>query len=248
MQRQRPRLKPFSITCSLPDCSKQAVRLYPTRPGARSRIRHTYCKPAHGKQHWAQLRRQQLAEDAAPYQCAGPDCTVMIEPAFAPGRRKLYHNDACRERAKTARRRRQPAGDVQQARAKALTTSQRAEAARRDADEHRAALTQWLATAYADVNRRMKTVKERAAEKGREPNYDKLPRLVEDATAVVEEHKTREARQEELDRIARGRAGAADRAAAELHTIEARLSRRAANARRRRAQEQQPATAPAAVA
>ena len=169
MQRQRPRLKPFSITCSLPDCSKPAVRLYPTRPGARSRIHHTYCCPAHGKRHWAQLRRQQLAEDAQPYQCAGPDCTVMIEPAFTPGRRKVYHDDSCRERAKTARRQRQPAGDVQHARAKALAATQRAEATHQAAEEHRAAFTRWYETDYADVARRWEGVKQRAADKGKTP-------------------------------------------------------------------------------
>ena len=251
-QRQRPRLKPFSITCSLPDCSKPAVRLYPTRPGARSRIHHTYCRPEHGKRHWAQLRREQLAADAQPYQCAGPGCTVMIEPAFAPGRRKVYHDDACRERAKTERRRRLPAGDVREARAKALAAMQRAAVALRDAAALAAALaaafTQWMASEYADVNRRIQKVKARAAEKGREPNWDRLQGLIEDAAAVVAERKEWADGQEELDRVAGGRAAAAHRAAASLRTIEARLARRAATARRRRAQEQQPATAPAVVA
>ena len=238
MQRQRPRLKPFSITCSLPDCSKPAVRLYPTRPGARSRIHHTYCRPEHGKRHWAQLRREQLAADAQPYQCAGPGCTVMIEPAFAPGRRKVYHDDACRERAKTERRRRLPAGDVREARAKALAAMQRAAVALRDAAALAAAFTQWMASEYADVNRRIQKVKARAAEKGREPNWDRLQGLIEDAAAVVAERKEWADGQEELDRVAGGRAAAAHRAAASLRTIEARLARRAATARRRRAQEQ----------
>ena len=65
MQRQRPRLKQFLIECSLPGCTKRVVKLYPTRPSARSRIHHTYCCPEHGKRHWAQLRRQQLAEERA---------------------------------------------------------------------------------------------------------------------------------------------------------------------------------------
>ena len=242
MQRQRPRLKQFSITCNLPDCSKPAVRLYPTRPSARSRIHHTYCCPEHGKKHWAQLRRQQLAEEAQPYQCAGPDCTVMIEPAFTPGRRKVYHDDACRERAKTARRRRQPAGDVQQARARVLVAQQRADAAQQEADAHRVAFKQWHDTDYTDVTRRIQRTMERRKAEGKQGRLNWKPAFQERINLVADLEEEGQVRQRDLDRIAEGRAAAADRAADSLRTIEARLARRAANARRRRAQEQQSAT------
>ena len=234
MQRQRPRLKQFLIECSLPGCTKRVVKLYPTRPSARSRIHHTYCCPEHGKRHWAQLRRQQLAEDAQPYQCAGPDCTVMIEPAFTPGRRKLYHNDACRERAKTARRRRASANDVQHARAKALAATQRAEAAHQAAEEHRAAFTRWYETVYADVARRWQGLKQRAADKGKTPRPKEW--FIDLMEETLQHYRERQELQDGLDRVARIRNKAAQLAAEELQRVEARLDRRAATARRRRAQ------------
>ena len=221
MQRTRPRLKLFSITCSLPECGKSAVRFYPTRPGARSRIRFTYCCDAHSKRHWARLRRQQIAAEDPPYPCAGPRCSVMIEPVFAPGQRKLYHDDACRERAKAERSRRQPAGDVRVARAKTYKAMQEAAVALQQAASHAAAFAQWRETDYADVMRRFARVKEKAAAAGREPTpsaafIDLLEQTLNEAEAHM-------VWQEKLDGVASRRAALAHWAGASLRRVEGPL-------------------------
>ena len=233
MQRTRPRLKLFSIICSLPECGKSAVRLYPSRPGARSRINFTYCCPAHGKRHWARLRRQQIAAEDPPYSCAGLNCSVMIEPVFAPGQRRLYHDDACRERAKVERSRRQPAGDVRVARAMAYKAMQAAAVALQRAASHAAAFAQWRATVYADVMRRFARVKEKAASEGREPKPSAA--FIDLLEQTLNEAKGHTVWQEKLDGVAGGRAALAHRAAVSLRRIEDRLARRAASTRRRRA-------------
>ena len=233
MQRTRPRLKMFNITCCLPECGKSAVRLYPTRPGARSRIHFTYCCSAHSKRHWARLNRQRIAAGDPPYPCAGPHCSVMIQPVFAPGPRKLYHNNACRERAKIERSRRQPAGDVRAARTTAFKAMQAAAVALQQAAAHATAFAQWRATDYADVMRRLARLKEKAAAKGREPQPSAA--FIDLLDQTLSEGKGHTVWQEKLDGVAGARAALAHRAAALLRRIEDRLARRAASTARRRA-------------
>ena len=157
----------------------------------------------------------------------------MIEPVFAPGQRKLYHNDACRERAKAERSRRQPAGDVRVARATAFKAMQEAAVALQRAASHAAAFAQWRETDYADVMRRFARVKEKAAAAGREPTpsaafIDLLEQTLNEAEAHM-------VWQEKLDGVASRRAALAHWAGASLRRVEDLLARRAASTRRRRA-------------
>ena len=236
MQRQRPRLKQFLVRCDLPGCTNTAVKLYPTRPSARSRIRHTYCCVAHGKRHWAQLHRQQVAASAGPYQCAGPDCAVMIEPSFSPGRKKLYHDDACRERARTARRQRAPAGDLQRATARVLKAHRHLRDAVQAQADHRAAFDEWLATAAAAADRQLQVALERRTAKGKQgpPRWKPWFQDLLDHRAATERAFLEW--DEELAEDVEDAESAVTAAVTAMRLIEERLARRAAAQRQRRAQ------------
>ena len=100
--RSKPRLKLFRITCAW--CGKQANRWYPSRPSVRERMgpRYRFCSTAHANRHGAWRRRK---EDAQPRPCARRGCGHVIEPTGAPGRPRLYHDDACKEQARSERAR-----------------------------------------------------------------------------------------------------------------------------------------------
>ena len=168
MQRQRPRLKPF-FNHLQPAELQQASQSDCTPRGPAPAVESTTptAAPSMARSTGRSCAASRLAEDAQPYQCAGPDCTVMIEPAFTPGRRKVYHDDACRERAKTARR--QPCSPPSTSSRPGRRVARSGNAAgRRGAAggrrEHRAAFKQMVRhRLYADVARLMAAVRWSAA-------------------------------------------------------------------------------------
>ena len=233
MQRTRPRLKLFNITCCLPECGKSAVRLYPTRPAPGLESTSPTAVPLIASGIGRGSTASGLPRGTRRTHALAPHCSVMIQPVFAPGPRKLYHNDACRERAKRERSRRQPAGDVRAARAMAFKAMQAAAVALQQAAAHAAGFAQWRATDYADVMRRFAKLKEKAAAKGREPTPTDA--FIDLLDQTLKEGRGYTVWQEKMDEIAGARVRLAHRAATLLRSVEDRLARRAASTRRRRA-------------
>ena len=114
--RTKPRLKPMLITCALPECGMQVVRLYPSRPHLRSRIRFTYCCSKHASADWRRRTRETAAYWRPQTYCAFEDCQKPLPKESRQGRPRRYCNDDCREKGRRAIDRRVPGGAVARAR------------------------------------------------------------------------------------------------------------------------------------
>ncbi len=219
MQRTRPRLKQTLITCSRPGCRKQAIRLYPARESVRRKLSPwRYCSTRCARQHWEERRRQQRAEDNQPYPCANPQCSEEIWPTLTPGRPRDYCTNACKERAKVERERRQPGGAVLRARFIALRLQAQAARAAAAAGAYRRDFSPWL----EDFEQARRDVEARPTE------IFLTPEVVEHRERALPE-------QARLDAASATVARRARMAVADLRRSEDRLARRAADARRRRA-------------
>ena len=219
MPRTRPRLKQTLVTCSRPGCRNQAIRYYPARESVRRKLSPwRYCSTRCARQHWEERRRQQRAEDNQPYPCANPNCNEEIWPTLAPGRPRDYCSNACKDRAKVERERRQPGGAVRRARAIALWLQAQAARAAAAADAHRRGFSPWL----ENFERARRDVEARPTK------YSLKPEVVEHRERAL-------AQQARLDAASATAAQRARAAVADLRRSEDRLARRAADARRRRA-------------
>ena len=146
--RRRPKLKPFSIVCALPDCGLVKVRYYPRRPSVAARANRggrTYCSKAHAQRDWERRRRHEAAETTT---CAWRGCAHEIPPTHRPGRPRSYCSDRCK--AAAARDRARPIPNaLATAQAQAATAREKAAPARREADEFRGRLDATEAAAKA---------------------------------------------------------------------------------------------------
>ena len=146
--RRRPKLKPFSIVCALPECGLVKVRYYPRRPSVAARANRggrTYCSKAHAQRDWERRRRHEAAETTT---CAWRGCAHEIPPTHRPGRPRSYCSDRCK--AAAARDRARPIPNaLATAQAQAATAREKAAPARREADEFRGRLDATEAAAKA---------------------------------------------------------------------------------------------------
>ena len=146
--RRRPKLKPFSIVCALPDCGLVKVRYYPRRPSVAARANRggrTYCSKAHAQRDWERRRRHEAAETTT---CAWRGCAHEIPPTHRPGRPRSYCSDRCK--AAAARDRARPIPNaLATAQAQAATAREKAAPARREADAFRGRLDATEAAAKA---------------------------------------------------------------------------------------------------
>ena len=106
-QRQRPRLKRYTITCAW--CGTQAVKLLPSRRAVLSKTSpFNFCSSEHQRLHWEKRRRESWT--ATLYDCR--QCGRQFESVQRPGRPSIYCSAKCRTVAAMDRKRRDPAADV----------------------------------------------------------------------------------------------------------------------------------------
>ena len=153
--RRHPRLKPFVIVCSLPDCRVQKTRYYPRRPSVAAKANpggRTYCSKAHAQRDWSRRRRREAAEPTA---CAWQGCTNEIPPSHRPGRPRSYCSDRCKGKAAAERSHPVPVAlQAAQARvatlkARVATLKEKAVPARQAANTFRGRLDGTVASAEA---------------------------------------------------------------------------------------------------
>ena len=109
-QRQRPRLKAYTIICS--QCGVSAVKLFPSRRAVRDKMSgFRFCSADCQRIHWEARRR--AAWTATPYPCQ--QCGREIVPLQKPGRPSAYCSSKCRTAAGLERQRRDPAAAVLEA-------------------------------------------------------------------------------------------------------------------------------------
>ena len=151
----RPILKKVLITCDWDECGRQAVRLYPRRASVRSKLSpFHFCSTRCQRLHWRERKRAEaeLAAQATPRFC--PACGGELLRTLAVGRPRVYCNDACRAKAARVRLKRNPAGAVATARARAVHLTQMAKEAAQEARSWRMKYATWMAdydTAVAEV-------------------------------------------------------------------------------------------------
>ena len=110
-QRHRPRLKRTTFRCD--QCGATAMKLYPSREIVRARMSpYRFCSSTCQREHWEARRKDEWV--AVVYPCR--QCGKTLRTAQAPGRRRDYCSDACKQRAARERSRRNPAGAVVAAR------------------------------------------------------------------------------------------------------------------------------------
>ena len=134
----RPILKRVLITCDWDECGRQAIRLYPRRASVRSKLSpFHFCSTRCQRLHWRERKRAEaeLAAQATPRFC--PACGGEILRTLAVGRPRVYCNDACRAKAARERLKRNPAGAVAAARARAVHLTQLAKEAAKAAKSWR---------------------------------------------------------------------------------------------------------------
>ena len=110
-QRHRPRLKHTLIRCD--QCGSTAMKFVPSRERVRARLSpYHFCSSTCQREHWEARRKAEWV--AVVYPCR--QCGKTLRTAQAPGRRRDYCSDACKQRAARERARRNPAGAVVAAR------------------------------------------------------------------------------------------------------------------------------------
>ena len=120
-QRQRPRLKQYTITCD--QCGDPAVKWFPSRQAVRDKLpRFRFCSAECQRKHWEARRRATWT--ATPYPCK--QCGREIEPLQKPGRPPLYCSTKCRTAAALERQRRDPAAAVLEAHREVVASWSRA--------------------------------------------------------------------------------------------------------------------------
>ena len=130
-QRHRPRLKQTLIRCD--QCGSIALKFYPSRPAVLARISpHRFCSSTCQREHWEARRKAEWV--AVVYPCR--QCGKTLRTAQAPGRRRDYCSDACKQRAARERSRRNPAGAVVAARERFNEAWRRATEACHPLDQH----------------------------------------------------------------------------------------------------------------
>ena len=120
-QRQRPRLKKYTINCS--QCGERAEKFFPSRKSVRDKMSgFRFCSAVCQRIHWEARRR--AAWTATPYPCQ--QCGKDIIPLQKPGRPPAYCSSKCRTAAGLERQRRDPAAAVLDAHHEVVTSWSRA--------------------------------------------------------------------------------------------------------------------------
>ena len=130
-QRHRPRLKLTPFRCD--QCGSTAMKLYPSRPAVRARMSpYRFCSSTCQREHWEARRKDKWV--ALVYPCR--ECGKTLRTAQAPGRRRDYCSDACKQTAARERSRRNPAGAVVAARERFNESWRRAPETCHPLDQH----------------------------------------------------------------------------------------------------------------